>query len=115
MHVDGFRFDLAAIFAIDQDQQHKGKTPIIEEIETDPILSRIKLIAEPWSITQYLLGSFSDRRWAEWNGKYRDTVRKFVKGDAGSLATWPVGSPGLTTCSCRRPSRSGRLITVSTS
>ena len=83
MHVDGFRFDLAAVFAIDVDQQEKGKTPIIHEIETDPVLSRIKLIAEPWSITQYRLGSFSDRRWAEWNGKFRDTVRRFVKGDTG--------------------------------
>ncbi|WP_435015726.1 glycogen debranching protein GlgX [Tundrisphaera sp. TA3] len=83
MHVDGFRFDLAAVFAIDVDLQEKGKTPIIEEIETDPVLSRIKLIAEPWSISQYRLGSFSDRRWAEWNGKYRDTVRKWLKGDAG--------------------------------
>ena len=56
MHVDGFRFDLAAVFAIDVDQQEKGKTPIIHEIETDPVLSRIKLIAEPWSIRQYRLG-----------------------------------------------------------
>jgi len=86
MHVDGFRFDLAAVFAIDVDQQEKGKTPIIHEIETDPVLSRIKLIAEPWSITQYRLGSFSDRRWAEWNGKFRDTVRKWVKGDLGVAA-----------------------------
>ncbi len=98
MHVDGFRFDLAAIFAIDQDQQAKGKTPIIHEIETDAVLSRIKLIAEPWSITQYLLGSFSDRRWAEWNGKFRDTVRKFVKGDpgvTGDLARRVAGSYDL--------------------
>jgi glycogen operon protein len=98
MHVDGFRFDLAAVFAIDVDQQEKGKTPIIHEIETDPVLSRIKLIAEPWSIRQYRLGSFSDRRWAEWNGKFRDTVRKFVKGDAGvagELATRVAGSYDL--------------------
>ena len=86
MHVDGFRFDLAAVFAIDVDLQEKGKTPIIEEIETDPILSRIKLIAEPWSISQYRLGSFSDVRWAEWNGKFRDAVRKWLKGDAGVAA-----------------------------
>ena len=95
MHVDGFRFDLAAVFAIDVDQKEKGKTPIIEEIENDPVLSRIKLIAEPWSIRQYMLGSFSDRRWAEWNGKFRDTVRKFVKGDMGivaELATRVAGS-----------------------
>ena len=98
MHVDGFRFDLAAVFAIDVDGQEKGKTPIIEEIETDPVLSRIKLIAEPWSIRQYMLGSFSDRRWAEWNGKFRDTVRQFVKGDMGvvaELATRVAGSYDL--------------------
>lgn len=98
MHVDGFRFDLAAVFAIDVDQQQKGKTPIIHEIESDPVLSRIKLIAEPWSIQQYMLGSFSDRRWAEWNGKFRDVVRKFVKGDAGltgELATRVAGSYDL--------------------
>ncbi len=94
MHVDGFRFDLAAVFAIDVDQQEKGKTPIIYEIETDPVLSRIKLIAEPWSIRQYRLGSFSDRRWAEWNGKFRDAVRQWVKGEpiAGELATRVAGS-----------------------
>ncbi len=98
MHVDGFRFDLAAIFAIDVDQQEKGKTPLIEEIENDPVLSRIKLIAEPWSIRQYRLGSFSDRRWAEWNGKFRDAVRQFVKGDLGvasELATRVAGSYDL--------------------
>jgi glycogen operon protein len=98
MHVDGFRFDLAAVFAIDVDQQEKGKTPIIAEIESDPVLSRIKLIAEPWSIRQYRLGSFSDRRWAEWNGKYRDAVRRFVKGDpgiTGELASRIAGSYDL--------------------
>jgi glycogen operon protein len=98
MHVDGFRFDLAAVFAIDVDQKEKGKTPLIHEIETDPVLSRIKLIAEPWSIQQYRLGSFSDRRWAEWNGRFRDAVRKFVKGDpglTGELATRVAGSYDL--------------------
>ncbi len=97
MHVDGFRFDLAAVFSVDVDGHEKGKTPIIEEIETDPVLSRIKLIAEPWSIRQYRLGSFSDRRWAEWNGKFRDTVRKWVKGDpvVGDLATRVAGSYDL--------------------
>ena len=95
MHVDGFRFDLAAVFAIDVDQQEKGKTPIIAEIESDPVLARTKLIAEPWSITQYRLGSFSDRRWAEWNGKFRDTLRRWIKGDGGlvnDLAARVTGS-----------------------
>ena len=97
MRVDGFRFDLAAVFAVDVDQQEKGKTPIIHEIESDPVLSRIKLIAEPWSIRQYRLGSFSDRRWAEWNGKFRDTVRQWVKGDpvANDLASRVAGSYDL--------------------
>ena len=97
MRVDGFRFDLAAVFAVDMDQQEKGKTPIIHEIESDPVLSRIKLIAEPWSIRQYRLGSFSDRRWAEWNGKFRDTVRRWVKGDpvADDLASRVAGSYDL--------------------
>ncbi len=97
MRVDGFRFDLAAVFAVDVDQQEKGKTPIIHEIETDPVLSRIKLIAEPWSIRQYRLGSFSDRRWAEWNGKFRDTIRRWVKGDpvADDLASRVAGSYDL--------------------
>jgi len=97
MHVDGFRFDLAAVFALDEHGHEQGKTPIIHEIETDPVLCRIKLIAEPWSIRQYKLGSFSDRRWAEWNGKYRDTVRKWMKGDpvAGDLATRIAGSYDL--------------------
>jgi glycogen operon protein len=61
------------------------------------VLERIKLIAEPWSIRQYRLGSFSDRRWAEWNGKFRDTVRKWVKGEpvAGELASRVAGSYDL--------------------
>ena len=97
MHVDGFRFDLAAVFAVDEKGRDQAKTAIIEEIETDPDLAHIKLIAEPWSIRQYKLGWFSDRRWAEWNGKFRDTIRKWVKGDpvAGDLATRVAGSYDL--------------------
>jgi isoamylase len=114
MHVDGFRFDLAAVFAIDVDQQEKGKTPIIHEIESDPVLSRIKLIAEPWSIRQYLLGSFSDRRWAEWNGRFRDTVRRWVKSDeglAGELATRLAGSSDLFDDPERSPFHSINFVT----
>ncbi len=117
MRVDGFRFDLAAVFAVDVDEQEKGKTELIAEIETDPVLSRIKLIAEPWSIRQYRLGSFSDRRWAEWNGKFRDTVRKFVKGDAGvagELASRVAGSYDLfspTADSERSPFHSINFVT----
>lgn len=86
MHVDGFRFDLATVFNYDVDNVDKPKTPIIREIETDPVLKSVKLIAEPWSIDQYKVGRFSDVRWAEWNGVFRDTVRKFLKSDSGQLA-----------------------------
>src|SRR5262249_17902853 len=84
--------------------------------ETDPVLSRIKLIAEPWSIRQYRLGSFSDRRWAEWNGRFRDTVRRFVKGDAGvtaELASRIAGSYDLFTSpqSDRPPFHSINFVT----
>ena len=96
MHVDGFRFDLATIFKYDVDGQQKAKTPIMEAIENDPVLSKVKLIAEPWGPEQYYLGKFSDRLWSEWNGDFRDTVRKFVKSDTGQtavLAERIAGSP----------------------
>jgi isoamylase len=96
MHVDGFRFDLASIFKYDTDGTVKDKTPIIQAIENDPVLSKVKLIAEPWSIDQYDQGHFSDKAWSEWSGKFRDTVRKFVKGDTGQLAQladYIAGSP----------------------
>jgi glycogen operon protein len=86
MHVDGFRFDLASVFNYDVNDVDKAKTPIISEIENDPVLSRVKLIAEPWSTTNYKMGHFSDVRWAEWNGVFRDTVRKFLKSDSGQLS-----------------------------
>lgn len=96
MHVDGFRFDLATIFKYDVDGQQKAKTAIMERIENDPVLSKVKLIAEPWGPEQYYLGKFSDRLWSEWNGDFRDTVRKFVKSDTGQtavLAERIAGSP----------------------
>jgi len=96
MHVDGFRFDLASIFKYDTDGTVKDKTPIIQAIENDPVLSKVKLVAEPWSIDQYDEGHFSDKAWSEWRGKFRDTVRKFAKGDTGQLAQladYIAGSP----------------------
>jgi glycogen operon protein len=98
MHVDGFRFDLASIFKYDTDGTVKGKTAIIEAIENDPVLSKVKLVAEPWSIDQFDEGHFSDKAWSEWRGKFRDTVRKFVKSDTGQLAQladFIAGSPTL--------------------
>jgi isoamylase len=85
-HIDGFRFDLAATFAIDTDQLEKDKTAIIAEMENDPVLASVKLIAEPWSCTSYRMGRMSDKRWWEWNDQYRDTLRRFVKGDTSQVA-----------------------------
>lgn len=98
MHVDGFRFDLATIFKYDVDGQQRSKTPIISAIENDPVLSKVKLIAEPWGPDQYYLGQFSDKTWAEWNDKFRDGIRRFVKGDDGQAAALGdriAGSPGM--------------------
>lgn len=87
MHVDGFRFDLATIFNYDINGAEQAKTPIIEAMENDPVLKGTKLIAEAWGPHQYKLGHFSEQRWSEWNGDFRDTVRKFIKGDTGQTGT----------------------------
>lgn len=84
-HVDGFRFDLAAVFGIDCDLSVKPDAPVIVEIARDPVLHKVKLIAEPWSVGVYLMGRFP-APWSEWCGRYRDTVRAFVRGEAGQVA-----------------------------
>lgn len=97
MHVDGFRFDLASIFNYDVNGHEQNTTPIIGAIQNDAVLKDVKLIAEAWSPANYRLGKFSDSRWSEWNGSYRDVVRKFIKGDSGQTATLAdriAGSPG---------------------
>ncbi|TKJ40118.1 glycogen debranching enzyme GlgX [candidate division LCP-89 bacterium B3_LCP] len=100
MHVDGFRFDLASILGRGRDGEILDNPPIIERIAADPVLRNTKLIAEPWDAAGiYQVGMFpSGHRWAEWNGKYRDDVRKFVKSDPGMvplLAKRLMGSPDL--------------------
>lgn len=93
-HVDGFRFDLAAILGINCDLTVSADAPVLAEIGSDPVLRNIKLIAEPWSVGVYLMGQFK-APWSEWNGRYRDTVRAFVRGEAGQvsmLATCLAGS-----------------------
>ncbi len=82
-HVDGFRFDLAAILGRDQNGYPMANPPLLESLAHDPILGKTKLIAEAWDAGGlYQVGSFpSWGRWAEWNGKFRDAVRRFVKGD----------------------------------
>ena len=83
--VDGFRFDLAAILGRDEDGTPLEEPPLLESLAYDPILSKVKLIAEAWDAGGlYQVGSFPAwKRWAEWNGRYRDDIRKFLKSDAG--------------------------------
>ena len=100
MHIDGFRFDLASILGRGQDGTVLSNPPLLERIAEDPILSNTKLIAEAWDAAGlYQVGSFpSWGRWAEWNAKFRDDVRRFTKGDAGIsslLADSVVGSPSM--------------------
>ncbi len=83
--VDGFRFDLASILGRNEDGSPMEKPPLLKSLAFDPILGGVKLIAEAWDAGGlYQVGSFpSWNRWAEWNGKYRDDMRKFLKGDGG--------------------------------
>lgn len=99
-HIDGFRFDLASIMTRDVDGMPLGDPPLLREMTDDPILGKTKLIAEPWDADGlYHLGSFpAYGRWAEWNGQYRDVVRRFLKGDGGQtgeMAALLQGSPHL--------------------
>jgi glycogen operon protein len=99
-HIDGFRFDLAAIMDRDEHGVPMENPPLLESLAHDPILRDCKLIAEAWDAGGlYEVGSFPNyQRWSEWNGKYRDTVRKFLKGEEGTvgeLATRMAGSPDL--------------------
>ena len=86
MHVDGFRFDLASVLGRDRRGRVLADAPLLERIAEDPILRDTKLIAEAWDAAgAYQVGSFSLRRWAEWNGHFRDDVRRFWRGDAGMV------------------------------
>ncbi|MEP7308603.1 MAG: glycogen debranching protein GlgX [Acidobacteriota bacterium] len=100
MHVDGFRFDLASVLGRGRDGSVLANPPLIEHIAADPVLAHSKLIAEAWDAAGlYQVGSFPAwGRWAELNGRFRDDVRRFVKGEAGlagSMATRMAGSPDL--------------------
>ena len=87
MHIDGFRFDLASVFSRNADGSLKwGDAPIFSEIAADPELGRLALIAEPWDVGGYQLGrGFPGTTWLQWNARYRDDVRRFVKSDAGMV------------------------------
>ncbi|XP_027356519.1 isoamylase 3, chloroplastic isoform X1 [Abrus precatorius] len=114
-HVDGFRFDLASVLCRGIDGSPLNAPPLIRAIAKDAVLSRCKIIAEPWDCGGlYLVGSFPNwDRWAEWNAKYRDDVRKFIKGDSGmkgSFATRVSGSSDLYRVNKRRPYHSINFV-----
>jgi len=114
MHVDGFRFDLASVLGRDEKGNLLPNPPLLKRIEELPILRGTKIIAEAWDAAgAYQVGDFSGR-WAEWNGKFRDDVRKFWKGTPGSvgpLATRFSGSPDLYGDDGRTPHHSINFIT----
>src|SRR4051795_8383216 len=115
MHVDGFRFDLASALARELHAVDKLGA-FFDIIHQDPVLSQVKLIAEPWDLGEggYQVGNFPSK-WTEWNGKYRDAVRRFWRGDGGvvsELATRLSGSSDLYEQSGRRPYASINFITA---
>jgi isoamylase len=89
MHVDGFRFDLASIFTRNDDGSiNLTDPPIVAEITSDPVLAPVRLIGETWDLATYQLGrAFPGINWMQWNGKFRDDVRRFVKSDNGMVGT----------------------------
>ena len=116
MHVDGFRFDLASVLSRDQDGSVLESPQVLERISKDPILLKIKLIAEAWDARGlYQVGTFPGGiRWAEWYGIYRDDLRRYIKGDAGiapAAATRIAGSADLYQTSGRAPYHSINFIT----
>jgi isoamylase len=115
MHVDGFRFDLASVLSRDEDGRPLARPPILWDIDSDPVLAGTKLIAEAWDAAGlYQVGSFVGDRWVEWNGRFRDDVRAFVRSDPGRV--WPVsqrliGSPDLYAHAAREPQKTINFVT----
>ena len=115
MHVDGFRFDLAAVLGRGRSGNVLPNPPLLERIAEDPILRDVRIIAEAWDAAgAYEVGSFSERRWAEWNGRYRDDVRRFWRGDDGMLGLFAsriCGSADIYTKSGKGPESSINFVT----
>ena len=113
--VDGFRFDLASVFARDQQGNLMADPPVTWAIESSRTLARTPLIAEAWDAAGlYQVGAFPGMAWAEWNGRYRDAVRRYVRGDAGligEIATRIAGSADLYARGGRLPGNSINFIT----
>ncbi len=116
MHVDGFRFDLASALSRGEFGEPLASPPILWEIESDPVLAGASIIAEAWDAAGlYQVGSFIGDRFGEWNGRFRDDVRSFVKGDPGqtlNLSLRMAGSPDLYTRRDRNVRRTINFITA---
>jgi len=115
MHVDGFRFDLASILGRDAHGHLQANPPLLERIAEDPVLRDVKLIAEAWDAGgAYQVGSFGGQCWSEWNGRFRDDVRRFWRGDAGmtgALASRLCGSADIYQHDEKEPVNSVNFIT----
>jgi isoamylase len=115
MHVDGFRFDLASVLGRDEHGNLLQNAPLLESIAEDPILRDVRLIAEAWDAGgAYQVGSFSKCRWAEWNGRFRDDVRRFWLGEPGMMGLFAnriCGSADLYQISGKGPESSLNFIT----
>jgi len=115
MHVDGFRFDLGSVLGRDTNGAIMENPPVLERIAEDPVLRHTKIIAEAWDAAgAYQVGSFPGGRWAEWNDRFRDDVRRFWRGDPGMvshLATRVSGSSDLYLRDGRKPFHSINFIT----
>ena len=116
MHVDGFRFDLAAVLTRDSDGQPLPNPPVIWDIDSDPVLAGTKLIAEAWDAAGlYQVGAFVGDVWKEWNGRFRDDVRSFLRSEDNTvrnLALRLTGSPDIYGNVQREPERSINFVTV---
>ncbi len=115
MHVDGFRFDLASILSRDENGKPLENAPVLWDIESDPHLAGVKLIAEAWDAAGlYQVGTFVGDSWKEWNGRFRDDVRSFIKGDnnvISRLASRLLGSPDIYGHEDREPEQSINFVT----
>jgi isoamylase len=115
MHVDGFRFDLASVLGRDEHGNILCDAPLLEAIAEDPILRDVKIIAEAWDAGgAYQVGDFSTNRWTEWNGRFRDDVRRFWVGDKGMMGSFArriCGSSDLYQSSGKGPARSLNFVT----
>jgi glycogen operon protein len=115
MHVDGFRFDLASILARDESGRPLPSPPVLWDIESDPVLAGTKLVAEAWDAAGlYQVGSFVGDAWREWNGRFRDDVRDFFRGQPGSVrrvADRLIGSPEIFSHENREAEQSVNFVT----